>query len=250
MNTYTWIGTPLVNHPQNSRALKGAYNLCPPKQRYSGTWKVLTVITWLDTHEINSLHDWSFSQICTVIVLTRHPLWSPDLAGLSYTSLRYIPEDTVFSADEFAKQSCAGWSINSFLPQFCLICAQSILWSFTLKKPRLIEDFKSLFTTAVGKHHPAASATIVRWIKAGPSKTGVDIHVHFQSLFYLKCCYISCDKCRSSVTKIMEAANWTSANVFEKFYYRPSWSSTFRHTVISSASNLQSWYGGTKLLEI
>jgi len=43
-----------------------------------------------------------------------------------------------------------------------------------------------------------------------------------------------------SVTEIMQAADWTSASVFEKFYYRPSQSSTFGHTIISSASNLQS----------
>jgi len=48
------------------------------------------------------------------------------------------------------------------------------------------------------------------------------------------------------VTEIMEAANWTSASVFEKFYYRPSRCSTFVLTVISSASNLL----GTKFFEI
>jgi len=43
-----------------------------------------------------------------------------------------------------------------------------------------------------------------------------------------------------SISEIMEAADWSSASVFEKFYYRACKSSNFGHSVISSASNLQS----------
>jgi len=43
-----------------------------------------------------------------------------------------------------------------------------------------------------------------------------------------------------SIFGIMEAADWSSASVFEKFYYRLHKSTNFGHSVISSASNLQS----------
>ena len=40
----------------------------------------------------------------------------------------------------------------------------------------------------------------------------------------------------------MEVAGWSSASVFEKFYYRLHRSSSFGLSVISSTSNLHSWY--------
>jgi len=43
-----------------------------------------------------------------------------------------------------------------------------------------------------------------------------------------------------SIPEIREAADWSSASVFVKFYYRPHKSTNFGHSVISSASNLLS----------
>ena len=43
-----------------------------------------------------------------------------------------------------------------------------------------------------------------------------------------------------SISEIMEAADWSTASVFEKFYYHPHKSSNFGHSVISFAPNLQS----------
>ena len=47
-------GYPVGQHPQIAGILKGAYNLCPPKPGYSNTWKVSTVITWLDSIDLKS----------------------------------------------------------------------------------------------------------------------------------------------------------------------------------------------------
>jgi len=44
-------GKPVGQHPQMARILKGKYNQCPPTPRYSSTWKVSTVVTWLDSME-------------------------------------------------------------------------------------------------------------------------------------------------------------------------------------------------------
>ena len=42
-----------------------------------------------------------------------------------------------------------------------------------------------------------------------------------------------------SISEILEAADWSSASTFEKFYYQPVKSSKFGVSVLSSASNLQ-----------
>jgi len=89
----------------------------------------------------------------------------------------------------------------------------------------------------VGKHYPATTATIARWIKTGLSKAGIDT-----SIFKTHSIQSATTSAAAgaSVTEIMEAADWTSESMFEKFYHRPSRSSTFGHTFINSASNLQS----------
>ena len=97
----------------------------------------------------------------------------------------------------------------------------------------------SVFLTAVRKHHPATTATIARWIKTGLSKTKIDTST-FKAHSIQSASTSAAADAGVSVTEIMEAADWTSASVFKKFYYRPSWPSTFGHTVINSASNLQS----------
>ena len=81
-----------------------------------------------------------------------------------------------------------------------------------LKEPRLIEDL--IFITAVGKHHPATSATIARWIKTGLSKAEDNTSI-FKAHSVRSAATLPTVV---SVTEIMEAADWTSANVFEKFY--------------------------------
>ena len=238
-------GHPIGQHPQISRVLKGVYNLCPPKPRYSGTWKVHTVTTWLDTISSSdkkvSMIDLSV-KTALLLALTR-PLRSSDLAGLSLASLRYIPEGAVFSADKLAKQSFAGRPIKDFFfpsfPDNPNLCPVNTLKVYIERTKVKRGSEKNLFITAVGKHHSATSATIARWIKTGLSKAGVNTSI-FKAHSVRSAASSAAADAGVSVTEIMEAADWTSASVFEKFYYRPSRSSTFGHTVISSASNLQS----------
>ena len=60
-------GYPVGQHPQIERILKGAYNLRPPKPRYSNTWKVSTVVTWLDSEKLRAISNGTINQNCVVI---------------------------------------------------------------------------------------------------------------------------------------------------------------------------------------
>ena len=89
------------------------------------------------------------------------------------------------------------------------------------------------------KHHPATAATIARWIKTGLSKAGVGTSIFKAHSIHSASTSAAADA-GLSVSKIMEAADWSSASVFEKFYYHPHRSSNFSLSVIFSASNLYS----------
>jgi len=96
-----------------------------------------------------------------------------------------------------------------------------------------------LFLTAIPGYHAATATTIARWIKTGLSKAGIDTSI-FKAHSVRSASTSAAADAGVSTSEIMEAADWSSASVFEKFYYRPQKSTNFGHSVISTASNLQS----------
>jgi len=68
------------------------------------------------------------------------------------------------------------------------------------------------------QHHSATSATIARWIKTGLSKAGIDTSI-FKAHSIRSAATSAAADAGVSVTEIMETTDWTSASVFEKFYY-------------------------------
>ena len=111
-----------------------------------------------------------------------------------------------------------------------------------MKEPVLESIRKFLFLTAVPKYHPATASTIARWIKAGLAKAGIDTNI-FKTHSVHSASTSAATDAGISISEILEAADWSSAPTFEKFYYRPVKSSKFCLSVVSAASNLQCWYG-------
>ena len=79
-------------HPQIAVFWKGAYNLGPPKPRYSNTWIVSIVVTWLDSIDLKSL-GLSLVELLikTVLLLALYnqTLRSADLASFQLPNTRY-----------------------------------------------------------------------------------------------------------------------------------------------------------------
>ena len=100
-------GYPVGQHPQIARILKGAYNLRPPKPRYSNTWKVSTVVTWLDSIDLKSsgLSLMKLSIKTVLLLALTRPLRSADLASFQLSNIRYLPEGVIITPSHLSKQS-------------------------------------------------------------------------------------------------------------------------------------------------
>ena len=237
-------GYPVGQHPQIARILKGAYNLRPPKPRYSNTWKVSTVVTWLDSIDLKSsglsLMELSIKTVL-LLALTR-PLRSADLASFQLSNIRYLPEGVIITPSHLSKQSRMGKSVKDFFfPAFTVnpnLCPVNTVKAYIERTSSLRASEKFLFLTAVPKHHPATASTIARWIKAGLTKAGIDTNI-FKAHSVRSASTSAAADAGISISEILEAADWSSASTFEKFYYRPIKSSKFGLSVVSSASNLQ-----------
>ena len=78
-------GFPIGQHPLISRLLKGAFNECPPKPKYSGTWDVAKVLQYLSSLARNesltlTLLTKKLAMLLTLVSAHR----SSDLVRLSY----------------------------------------------------------------------------------------------------------------------------------------------------------------------
>ena len=102
------------------------------------------------------------------------------------------------------------------------------------KELKIVGRQKTVFLMTAPKHHPATAATIARRIKTGLAKADI-----VTSIFKTHSVYSASTSAAVngglSVSQIMEAVDWSSALVFEKFYYHPHRSSSFGFSVISSA---------------
>ena len=123
-------------HPMVTRLIKGAFQERPPQPRYTETWNVATVTTYLeslgDNEKMTSLNDLSYKTVM-LMALTR-PSRSADIANLSLGHRKYSPEGVSFQPTQLAKQSRPSKSITEFFfPSFSgnpLLCPVTTLRAY------------------------------------------------------------------------------------------------------------------------
>ena len=99
-------GYEVGQHPLVTRLIKGAFHERPPQPRYTITWDVPTVTTYLDTLGDNDkLHLDDLTQKAAMFLVLTHPSRSADIAGLSLDQSRYSPEGVTFVPTKLAKQA-------------------------------------------------------------------------------------------------------------------------------------------------
>ena len=107
------------------------------------------------------------------------------------------------------------------------LCPANILKVYVERTESIRKTESSLFLITTLKYHPATAATIARWIKTGLSKAGIDTSI-FKTYLICSASTSAAADATFSVSEITEAADWSSASVLEKFYYRPHRSSSFQ----------------------
>ena len=233
-------------HPMITRILKGVYNSRPPKPRYTTTWNVSQVVTWLDSRKNSEIPLLVLSmKVVTLCALTR-PCRSAELANLDHLSLKFSPEGASVLPLTPPKQCRIGKPIKEyFFPSFTSninICPASTLQLYHKITSKLRSSEKTtpspLFLTSVKPHGPASSSTIARWIKTILTNSGIDASI-FKAHSIRGACTSAAADAGISIPEILEAADWSSQSTFEQFYYRPKQDNSFGTTVLNtSASNL------------
>ena len=115
--------------------MKGIYNKRPPLPRYTHTWdvsKVTSYISSLDDNADLSLKVLSF-KLVMLLALTR-PSRSSDLSSLDLKYLKLLPDGIQFNPSELAKQSRLSKSMAPFVfaafPSDMKLCPRVTLQSY------------------------------------------------------------------------------------------------------------------------
>ena len=113
-------GYSVGQHPMVTRLLKGVFHNRPPLPRYTSTWKVEQVLTYIKA--MCSNQDLSLKQLTwkvTMLLALTRPSRSTDLSNLDLTGRLFKPEGALFAPRTLAKQSRQGKPIaNFFFPCF------------------------------------------------------------------------------------------------------------------------------------
>ena len=235
-------GQPIGSHPMVSRLLKGAFHERPPQPRYSATWDVSVV-----TNHIVSLGDnqnLAFADVTLKLVmllaLTR-PSRSMDLTNLDIRFRHYSSEGVTFQSAKLAKQSRQTKPVRDFFfPKFeqnkklCPVLTLQEYEKRTTDK-RSPNGSTQLLIAMIRPHKPVSSSTVARWLKTVLNNAGIDTSI-FKAHSVRSAACSSASEAGVTTATILDAADWATETVFQRFYYKPKHNTTFGHAVLSQLS--------------
>ena len=232
------------SHPLVSQLLKGAFNLKPPKPRYSHTWsvgKVLDFIKSLGPDKDLDIKVLSY-KLVALLGLTA-PDRSSDLAKRDLKFRSFHPEVVSFCLPGLTKTSKPGDSPKiSFHAAFPLdknLCPVECLRSYEERtidfRPKNDSLPNPLFLSFIRPHNPVCSSSLARWIKSFLSLSGIDTTIF--SAHSLREAATSTALIQGvSVSEILSMADWSQESTFRKFYYKPRFNSAPGNAVLSGSS--------------
>ena len=127
-----------------------------------------------------------------------------------------------------------------FFPKFeqnkklCPVLALQEYEKRTLDK-RSSNGSTQLLIAMIKPHKPVSSSTVARWLKTVLNNAGIDTSI-FKAHSVRSAATSSASEAGVTTATILDAADWATETVFQRFYYKPKHNSTFGHAVLSQLS--------------
>ena len=231
-------GLPLGQHPVVTRIMKRIYNSRPPKPKYTSTWDVTKVTTYLK--DLGENRDLTLKQLTTKLVMLMALVQasrSSELAALDIRFRVFRPEGVSFTLPTLTKKRTPGAPprelfFGGFPPdsRLCIISCLRAYESITesLRK----ENVSRLFLSYVKPHKPVTSQRIAHWIKSTPEAAGINTEI-FSAHSTRGAATTAALKHGLTIPEILKTADWSTESTFRKFYYRPELDPSFAHKVLT-----------------
>ena len=204
-------------HPLVSRLLN---NRKPPRPRYSTTWDVAVVLghirSWGPTESL--CRKKATLKLAMLMALVNASQCS-ELHALDVQRMRWSKEGVTFSLAALTKMSRPGKSKALFYSSLETdrdVCPVTSLKNYLMRTDGVQSD--KLFLSHVKPYGSVKSCTIARWLKEILRSAGLgEFRAHSTRGVAVSAAYTQ----GMSVADMMAVADWSSDNMFKKFYYRP-----------------------------
>ena len=208
------------SHQLVVRLLKGIFHLRTPLPRYSSTWDVAKVTSYLRTlFPLEQLNLKTLTMKTVMLCALSSAQREQTLCALDLNFKKQSQDYLSFIVAEHLNTSKPGKSLEvkfMSLPEDPSLCTMSTLAEYILRTEKLRSSSK-LFISFIRPHKPVTTSTVGRWIKSVLSSAGIDTSVfkaHSVRGASVTNAYIK----GVPVADILRTADWTNERTFRKSY--------------------------------
>ena len=216
-------GSPIGQHALVTRLMKGIYNSRPPAPRYTSSWDVGQVTSYLKSLGPSP----SLKHLTLKLAMLMALVDATELAALDLRFKSSSPEEVTFSLAALTKKRKVGAPPRKFFfggfPNDKSLCAASCLQEYEARTQGFRDQSgvpSQLFLSYVRPHAPVSSQRIANWLKMVLKEAGIDTSV-FSAHSTRGASATAAAKQGIPFSVIMKTADWARESTFQRFYYRP-----------------------------
>jgi site-specific recombinase XerD len=236
---HPWIdGKPVGQHALVTRLKKGIANERPPMPRYTTTWDVAKVTTYLSTlGENKTLSLKLLTKKLLMLLALVSPERSSVLWELDIRQLRAQPDGMIFTLTKPRKSGDPMSPATATFPRFLqdvTLCPCDCLETYlkATENFRSTEESSRLFLSFQRPHRPVAKATITRWMCDVLYAAGIDSTI-FKAHSTRAASTSAAAKKHLPLDDIIKMGDWTSPSTFQRFYYKPTIDDAYARTILT-----------------
>ncbi|KAK6054840.1 site-specific recombinase, phage integrase family [Cooperia oncophora] len=224
--------------------MKGLFRANPPKAKYSSTWDVDKVLSYIINLGENSLL--SLKQLTlklTILLALCSPKRVSEIASFSLGSLQRSAHRWVFFIDYRNKNRRYGPPQSAVYEAYednSLLCPVETLQQYLAATEAFRGREKALLLSYASPHRPISAATVARWIKTVLVEAGVggDFSAHSTRSAGTSKAY----KHGVSLETIMKAAAWApGSSTFRNFYQREPLRDSYQKSILRRSSTKETY---------
>jgi hypothetical protein len=216
-------GVSFGKHDLVTRFLKGAFNVRPPRAKYSATWDVNFVLMYL--RRLSPVAELSLKDLTIKLTMLLALTTGQRGQTLHLLDLKNLAKgkEYKFGFSVPLKHSRVGASppvvcVSPYPPDRRL-CVLTVLKEYIRRTSLLRGSETYLLISYIRPHRRVSRDTVGRWIKVCLVRSGIDINKYAPHSTRMA----STSKAKGSAVStktILEAAGWSNAGTFQKFYHR------------------------------
>lgn len=208
-----------------SKFVKGVAELRPSLPRYCATWDVSVLLDFWENQPDNkllSLKELTLKLCCLLLLLSAQRVQT--VHTVKVQCILFHDTGCSIQLIEKLKHSRPGKHQGSLNFQFYSdkpkLCVVSCLKEYINRTKPLRGKSEQLFLCYAKPHGPASKDTLCRWLRTAMEWSGVDTD-NFKPHSFRSASSSAAHKFGVPLETVLEAAGWSRAETFRKFYNRP-----------------------------